>query len=923
MRLLLGINVFKCWVSADGVNWGRVYEPKRGVQGRYSHFGMFCVRGNSSRSIQVKAIEVRELDALNALAPGPLVKAAPGLGMFSNLGSWNRAVLECQPKEADPSQWRRAVALRTLSAGTSPALAMSLLTSLARERIAQPVSVEDRVRLLDETAMLLDSSDAKQSAEILQRYHELGEQLLREGRPDGGLIAARAAILAPIWNLGNLSVLMARSTRNELLPLTLNHKWEELAAQCREWNFWNRGLTTLPPERARVRQWVSWAESRLARNLPGLSGVDVTAWDPAWRHPFEVTLSKEGYNTLAEFEAALESKAFEDACLIISSATEQRDLGLLPDGRDPDLFVSLPGAVALAVRDYPELHEAMAHSFGPAGRVRLRVAMVQSAHAAVEASTIQFYGTQVAAEAHGWLGDRALARGDFMQSVGQYRRALRSASPGSKVGLKARSRLAGAMLGYDLEEPVSRSVELGETLLTAVEFENLVQEMRGRQSVKPSRGRGLVENAELREVSVPLPSGMELKKWAQVAGDVGRGTTNSLAPSLDWHARQIATVFTDKLMIVTNRFHAAAYDLASGQRKWVTGLGGDQGAVHGGSGAQQVPAYSMRPMSDGRRVYLRRLTNRGPELAALEIETGKLLWRTSTRFHVLSDPVFLHGQLSTVTMKPADGMLQLSVTSFDPETGETLAQRELLKIRDAWGSWIPARLTVAGDQLVATIGGCVLNCSFLGEIQWLRRQTWLPSALDPKRILKYHDPPLVHGRLVYVAQPSVHAVECVELETGRLRWRRVASDVQRILGVSAGQVVLLTDEGLRGFDARSGEPRWKRDGTNFLDARLCGDNRLLCARQEFLRDGASRPALQWIDPRNGRELGRAVLPVLEGKHPLFGPLVTRGKRLWAFHAELAAPQLREIAELIPQGDGLPGRDGLSLASAWRNTPDAA
>ncbi|MEK6233827.1 MAG: hypothetical protein N2C14_03860, partial [Planctomycetales bacterium] len=86
---------------------------------------------------------------------------------------------------------------------------------------------------------------------------------------------------------------------------------------------------------------------------------------------------------------------------------------------------------------------------------------------------------------------------------------------------------------------------------------------------------------------------------------------------------------------------------------------------------------------------------------------------------------------------------------------------------------------------------------------------------------------------------------------------------------------------------------------------------------------------QGIAPRQGRDVGRAVWPVLDGKHPLLGPLVTRGTRLWAFHAELATPQTREIAELIPQGDvlpgreGLPERDGLSLAAAWRNTPDAA
>lgn len=54
-----------------------------------------------------------------------------------------------------------------------------------------------------------------------------------------------------------------------------------------------------------------------------------------WRHPLVTDLSKEGYNVLAEFEAALEGKSYRDACQIISTAGSAGTLGLLPNAHDP------------------------------------------------------------------------------------------------------------------------------------------------------------------------------------------------------------------------------------------------------------------------------------------------------------------------------------------------------------------------------------------------------------------------------------------------------------------------------------------------------------------------------------------------------------------------------------------------------------
>src|SRR5690606_1450564 len=126
------------------------------------------------------------------------------------------------------------------------------------------------------------------------------------------------------------------------------------------------------------------------------------------------------------------------ACQTISTAGISGLLGLLPDSKEPDLFVSLPRAVALAVRDHPELRETMRSEFGPVGLLRVRQAMAEANAEAIETATVQFYGTDAASEAHRWLGDRALAAGKFAQAVDQYREGLRHAPPGLRPDLLAR-----------------------------------------------------------------------------------------------------------------------------------------------------------------------------------------------------------------------------------------------------------------------------------------------------------------------------------------------------------------------------------------------------------------------------------------------------------------------------------------------------
>ena len=49
----------------------------------------------------------------------------------------------------------------------------------------------------------------------------------------------------------------------------------------------------------------------------------------------------------------------------------------------------------------------------------------------------------------------------------------------------------------------------------------------------------------------------------------------------------------------------------------------------------------MRPLPVGPRLYVRRLTRNGPELASLETASGAVKWRSPPSLLVVSDPVWL------------------------------------------------------------------------------------------------------------------------------------------------------------------------------------------------------------------------------------------------------------------------------------------
>jgi len=63
---------------------------------------------------------------------------------------------------------------------------------------------------------------------------------------------------------------------------------------------------------------------------------------------------------------------------------------------------------------------------------------------------------------------------------------------------------------------------------------------------------------------------------------------------------------------------------------------------------------------------------------------------------------------------------------------------------------------------VATLGGVTLAMTADGDVSWIRKHIAIPAEDDPRWILQTYEPPLVAGERVFVAQPGMRAVECLE-----------------------------------------------------------------------------------------------------------------------------------------------------------------
>jgi outer membrane protein assembly factor BamB len=904
LRLVAGSGTLKCWTSGDGVRWSRAIDPARGLRGGWSHVGLISFKTNDPHQITIEALHISELAAISGLADEKLRRQVPAGVLTGDLhpGTWQTRVQESLPAGVDPLLWRNACALRTLAALPPANLGNALLAGLLDENLTRQASPADRLRVIDQAAELFDAWDQPDSYRLSQYYERLGKQLASEGDLAPWSHAGRGLLTAPIWTTAGFQTIPETLVSAELLFRIYADQPDQVRQLCRQLKLYNRPAIpehNWPDSRQRLQPLVEWAGANAERALADKrrqNGNAPTAVLFDAQHPLTVSLSKEGFNTLAELEATLGDQSYRDACQIILGLKPQLALGLLPDGRDPRLMLSLPQAVDTAMRDYPGLRQTMVEQFGTLGRLRLQQALAEASPHLLQALAVQFFGTSSAATAHQWLGDRALADGDFAQAAAEFELALHSAEPEQKAPLAARLRLAGAMLGRDEGMPVTEPVVFNEAKLTADAFERLVAEMKSHAVA--------VGGAPLVAAEATPQGGIKAVRYdvqgrGTLAGDVGQNPGNPISGNVDWAARQYAGTVAGKMLYLSNRFQVSAFSLVNGKQHWSVPIGKDPAPTHSWG------LVAMRPVVVGDRLFVRRLARNGPELVCFNDVNGKVRWTTHPSVSVASDPLLLQDRLYVFTLStPLDnGLVTLELSLVNPLTGEILSQQPVIQLKNLWDRQINCQATVVGARFVAMAGGTVLCCDFTGRPLWVRRQLWIPPAQAPAGNEQAAGLPLVAGNRLFVTQPGVFAVECLDLDTGRRIWQQAIPDIRRLIGLAGQRVVVETARGWQAYAAPSGKFLWQNDAEQILDANVCpatGD--LVVAHREPQANDTWRPVVVWINAETGREKSRLPLESLADKEPLLGPFVVAGDRLWTLFGRGLREPRREVYELIPTND---------------------
>ncbi len=944
-RLVHGAGVVKLFTSLDGHFWSQTEPEEVRIGEPLTQIGLFCWDGQQPRSVRLRNLSVQRLEVLQSLAPGAVLEKVAALVQqmdpnwpespwkASNPEEWEKRLAACRPPDVLPEQWRRAWMVYILTGGPIPGWGPQMLYQLVREAMEQVGQVEEGLRLLEELAVFFPAASDWQAAEqwagCYDRLARRAEQLQTASVYP---LLWRSFVLAPFWPQRDWPPVLERLIWYELVRAMSEDRLAEAAGLCQQLRFRCRAdwlYRRQPPWNPQTEHLIRMAEELAARRRLTVA-PDRSLVQPPQQIDYRGLLleqwAREAYNVKTEWEAALANDQLREACLVLQGVSRAALEGLLPDSEDPQLLLSISAVAAQAMEQMPPLRRLMEEEFGRRGLLRLQQAIQAGDEEAVEMIPIQFAGTKTALEARRWLGDRALAAGRFAQAAGHYRQALQQADPQEKGQFQVRLQLAQALQGKSLSQQPPEPLLLGEDQPGTLSGSQLGQSEAPPKPVAnfPQLLDDLVRVRSALQVSakladqnrcppppsqadaIPSPSSLSENpplavRQVLVAEGGSKKPDFVSAAELDWAGRETSALLADPLLVITSRCEHLAFDLPGSRMVW-------RHWRHLPSAARPWPLLATPPVLVKDMVLLRRAIDGIHELAALDRASGRLLWSTSGDDYIASDALWADQAVWAFTVRAIEGQKNiLSLLRLDPQTGRMQRRFALLEFRSLSEPAVWCQAAVQDDRIVATAAGVVFCCDLAGRLGWARRQTWVPppgrGIYDARLwLVQKASPPIIQDRWVYAAQPGVWSVECIDLGTGRLRWRTTLSELVGLVGLHRGKLFALTIEGIVALEAESGRVLWRHDTPGRQEAVLCGPpGGLLYAKVKPPVDpNRQQPQvlLVWLDPDRGVPWGEYPVQLPAQSKPLVGPLVSDGQRLWILWGKADDSASRTVFEVL-------------------------
>lgn len=914
VRLVAGWGMLQVCVSADGQQWGHVVEtPLRDVRGGVQAVGVFAQAGESPRQLVLRRLEVRRLRGLEAVVE-PALRHQVQLDVANlprDLTLWQQMGLSSRPAAVSATEWWNACAWATLQAGPPPELVAPLLDRLLATAEQRPWSPEQLWQAYFETLKLSDAWGEREAAAWTARFVTTAR---RSGTHRGHQLdqAWNAWLQAPLWTYASsLRDDFYRAFAERLLEAVeqadapLVDRLSRLALHV---------VTPAHPDHQprdsarQLDQLARWARGFTEDSTPALREQVEEVFPAAWRHPFSPPLDKDAYNNYIELRAALDSGAYRDAARMTLALGAYEPGGVLPDARDPRLFLTLPVALEDMWRETPAYAQALRDENTATGWLRVRQAQQRNAAEAMHLLTLQCFGTPAAAAAQRWLGDRSLAVGDFASAWRAYERAWLFATPEQQQELEPLRIFARALTGPLPGDNPATAATTGAIMIAGQDLAPVMEERRKAPFTH-------AEDA-LAALPPPLPpQRYRLEPKARFDGQAGHNAGQGEFRHTDAFGRQFGVALDARQVYVSNRFQVTAYDRTTGQARWAVAVGSEQGSAH---------AHRFTPMTPvvvNETLFVRRLTKAGIELACLDAHNGVVRWhlRPGDRGQWISDPIWTPAGLRVLAAHRADDeTLDLRWTLLQPETGQLLAENPLYRLRDAWQGEVPCRLAAKGWNVVACVGGTVACFGLDGELQWVRQAVWCPPKLDP--LSDDHDVsvPLISERDVLVSLPGSRSVECLDLATGRRLWNYIAGDLQGVWGATSERVVLRGLRGVTVCERATGRVLWQRELDQVLTAWTASADYVVVCR--VLPQRAQRGWLQlvWWDAETGAEVAEMPVDAEPREDWRFGPWFSVDQQLWSFAGQSWRDPHRDLVAVVPVPNSEAGPWQPAELAAWQS-----
>jgi outer membrane protein assembly factor BamB len=905
LRLVVAGGSSRCWVSGDGVHWGRAIDPRE-RNGTWQSIALYAresADGNNpaeaKRHIRLRSLQVRELSGLIAAAPADvLVKAAAANVQYKSDGNespaeWTARIDKLAPAGCTPVTWRYACAIRALSGQISLEHAEAILIRAVRERLAELDSLPAKIRLLQDAALVwrFRQDDVQRQLELWDR---IGREALDGGKePDFELYeqaVMQTSFGDPLERSGPMSWELARDAT---ILFYIGHRDADLARMERLILFWRGNDQQIGgwPVGQQIDHLLQWLNVRPLKRAARrrATAVDMTrAVNPM--------LSRAASNILSELESALESKEYADAARVLVGCDPPRDNGLVAAPDDAQLFVSFQTALALLMLEHRGLRDAMAGQIGPADKLKIEQALAQGDAAAVEALPVQYCGTPDAALPCQWLGDRALAAADFAHALSWYDEGLRWSSAAQQPELAARKRLVCAILGSAEGKPPREPVSLGGVKVAPEKFEGWVREQLARR-----RGADVASAADpLPVIAAAQPVMWDAASFGRLDGAYGRGFRGDELPyefrEVDWTWRNLVVEATDDWMLAADRARITAFDLAGGKIRWDLRLG---------NGWSPSP---VRPLVLGPRVFVRAaMAPNQAGVGCLDGKTGQKIWFCNCGGTAASDPFWCRGRLFVLTLGPAAGefVTPLCLVELYPETGDMLARQQILEMSQRDKMPVECQVSWAGNRLIVLVAGSVISIDLNGHVNWLRQETILPSAIDPTFVQQYYQPAICSGDSLFVELPGSCAVDCLSAETGERHWQRGLVGLQRIIDMPNDRLLARTTRGFVVLNKATGEIVWQREFPGILTSLARTSSGLIVSARQATNNGKQQIVFSWLDMATGQTRAHSTIALEKNQPFFFGPMAARGDRLWCYFGYGAAndsptaENLKRIIELRP------------------------